>query len=191
MTRKIEIDLLVLDLTTCDRCVGSDRSIDTALDVVRDVLDVTDAAVDVRRTVVETAEQARELRFVSSPTIRVNGRDIAPGLSESTCESDACACGNVHIDCRLWSYDGEQHTQAPVGLIVDAVLGELYAGSRPARASDEKPYELPANLSAFYAEATPAVVSSCSSEEQATCCAASEKAACCSSPASEGGCECR
>jgi hypothetical protein len=40
-----------------------------------------------RKTLVETAEQARELLFVSSPTLRINGRDIALELKESPCGS--------------------------------------------------------------------------------------------------------
>jgi hypothetical protein len=38
-----------------------------------------------RRIHVRSVEQARELRFVSSPTIRVNGRDIASEPLESEC----------------------------------------------------------------------------------------------------------
>ncbi len=36
----------------------------------------SDAALQV--TVVETTDQARELRFPGSPTVRINGRDLEP-----------------------------------------------------------------------------------------------------------------
>jgi hypothetical protein len=66
------------------------------------VLDATGAAVEVRKTLVETAAQARELRFVSSPIIRINGRDLAFELKESSCGSEACTdgCGD-QIACRV------------------------------------------------------------------------------------------
>jgi hypothetical protein len=38
--------------------------------------------VDVRLVNVETPEDAQRLRFLGSPTIRVNGRDVEPGADE-------------------------------------------------------------------------------------------------------------
>ncbi|MGH2988455.1 MAG: DUF2703 domain-containing protein [Solirubrobacterales bacterium] len=192
-SEEITIDFLYLDLTTCTRCVGTDQSLETALDVVRDVLDATGAAVQVRKTLVETAVQARELGFVSSPTLRVNGRDIALELKESPCGSEPCGCGcDDDTACRVWTYRGEEYTQAPVGLIVDAVLGELYGGAaRPDLPADQA-YELPQNLVSFFADRGPASVDEvacCSPAEQGSCCEPSAKAECCA-PSTGGGCAC-
>jgi hypothetical protein len=41
MTRRLQIDFLVLDLTTCARCRGTGRSLESALLVVRDVLEAS------------------------------------------------------------------------------------------------------------------------------------------------------
>jgi hypothetical protein len=144
---EITIDFMFLDLTTCTRCVGTDRNLESALDIARDVLEATGAEVQVRKTLVETAAQARELRFVSSPTIRINGRDLAFELKESPCGCDACE----HIACRVWTYRGEEFTEAPVGLIVDAVLGEVYAGVGRRATTPDDAYELPENLQSFFA----------------------------------------
>ena len=67
---RLAIDFLFLDLTTCTRCLGADRSLGSALEVVRDVLQATGVEVEVNKVLVESEEQARALRFVSSPTIR-------------------------------------------------------------------------------------------------------------------------
>jgi len=75
--RAIEIELLALDLTSCTRCVGTLENIERAIDTVRPVLEVTGAQVNVRRLVIESEEQARQYRFVTSPTVRINGKDIA------------------------------------------------------------------------------------------------------------------
>jgi Domain of unknown function (DUF2703) len=144
--RTVAIEFLFLDLATCGRCRGTDASIDSALAAIEDVLHATGTRVDLRRIHVRTADQARELRFVSSPTIRVNGRDIALELIESACGEEACGCGQ----CRVWSYGGREYTEAPVGLIVDAVLGELYAAAPRADVHDAA-YQLPKGLERMFA----------------------------------------
>jgi Domain of unknown function (DUF2703) len=191
---EITIDFLFVDLTTCTRCIGTDRSLETALEIVRGVLDATGPAVEVRKTLVETAAQARELRFVSSPTIRINGRDLAFELKESSCGSEACTdgCGD-QIACRVWTYRGQEYTEAPVGLIVDAVLGELYGGAARAVGTPDAAYELPENLESFFAgKGQPSVEepSCCRPAERESCCEPSAKADCCG-PSTAGGCGCR
>jgi hypothetical protein len=51
---------------------------DLALERLRAVMAEEGVADDVEVVKVETEEQARELRFVGSPTIRVDGQDIDP-----------------------------------------------------------------------------------------------------------------
>lgn len=53
-----------------------------ALKLVAHVLDETGIAADVRRVDVADAESAEVHRFLGSPTIRVNGRDIEPGADD-------------------------------------------------------------------------------------------------------------
>ena len=190
----ITIDFLFLDLTTCTRCVGTDQNLESALGIVRDVLAATGATVEVRKTLVETAEQARGLRFMTSPTLRINGRDIALELKESPCGSEACSCGDgEQIACRVWTYRGREYLHAPVGLIVDALLGELYGGvTRPGPDAPER-YELPDNLEPFFTGMRQRSIEQsacCSQGEQASCCDASTKADCCG-PSTAEGCGCQ
>lgn len=49
-----------------------------ALDRLRQVMAERGVTADVEIIKVETEEQARQLRFVGSPTIRINGEDIDP-----------------------------------------------------------------------------------------------------------------
>ncbi|MDP9439371.1 MAG: DUF2703 domain-containing protein [Actinomycetota bacterium] len=125
-SRTVEVDYLYLDLTTCSRCRASDAGLDAAVEIVRPALDAVRATIEVRKTLVETEEQARALGFVSSPTIRVNGRDIAGEEPiESSCQECGELCGcDGGVDCRVWDYRGELHTEAPIGLIVEALLAE-------------------------------------------------------------------
>ena len=53
-----------------------------ALELVARVLDEIGIVANVRRVDVPDAESAQEQRFLGSPTIRVNGRDIEPGADD-------------------------------------------------------------------------------------------------------------
>jgi hypothetical protein len=155
---------------------------------VRRVLEITGTSVRVKKVVVESEEEARQHRFVSSPTIRVAGHDIAFDTLESKCESctDLCGC-TEGTSCRLWRYQGAEHTEAPVGLIVEALLRELASAQSGAVAVAEgASYELSANLRDFFAGkaagAAATASACCSTSAQATCCEPGEKASCCGEP---------
>jgi len=70
------IDFLYLDLSVCTRCQGTDQSLEDALAEVSGLLGAAGAEVIVNKINVTSEELAIQHRFVSSPTIRVNGRDI-------------------------------------------------------------------------------------------------------------------
>ena len=59
----LEIEFLFLDLTTCSRCLGADRSLASALTVVGEVLAASGVEVEVTKVLVDSEEQARALRF--------------------------------------------------------------------------------------------------------------------------------
>jgi hypothetical protein len=193
MNRTVEVDFLYLDLTTCSRCRGSGATLDAAVEITRPALDSVGASVEVRKTLVETEEQAREIGFVSSPTIRVNGRDVAGELIESSCSECGELCGcEGEVDCRVWDYRGETHTEAPTGLIVEAILAEV-GPSGGARSEETSLVDVPENLKRFFAGSGAARDASrcCSVEEQATCCDPAEKTACCGGAAGVSSCGCR
>lgn len=50
-----------------------------AVRLVRDVLAAEGVAADVREILVEDERMATELKFAGSPTIRINGREVAGG----------------------------------------------------------------------------------------------------------------
>lgn len=188
----IEIDFLYLDLDSCDRCIGTDRNLEQALVEVAEVLEGAGEHVVVRKTQVESEEQARELRFYSSPTIRVNGRDIALEFRESRCYAceDACGC-NGEVNCRVWVWKGEEYTAAPKGLIVDALLRAVYGGQHGLEPTGEPYAGVPEDMRRFFAGRRPkkqepangasAAPSSTyrAAVEQTACCEASERAHCC------------
>lgn len=146
--KPIKIDFLYLDTTVCGRCRDTEKALDEAVAGVAAVLSAAGYEVWVNKVNITTRESAVRYQFISSPTVRVNGNDIAVELRESVCEDCGELCGDT-VDCRVWVYNGVEYTAPPKELIVDAILREVYNAKRgePERAA----YRLPANLETFFA----------------------------------------
>jgi hypothetical protein len=174
--KQIEIEFLYVDIESCSRCKGTDANLTTALKMAQSLLDAADAGVTVRRTLVDSEEMAIKLGFVSSPTIRVNGRDIDVDLRESRCEdcTEICGCGE-DISCRVWRYKGEDYDVAPVPILLNAIMSAVYA---PSPAASER-RDLSNNLRKFFAAKRERTNVCCGPEKAAACCAPDEKTSCC------------
>jgi hypothetical protein len=180
--KRIEIEFLYLDLDVCTRCKGTDANLETALRILQEVLQSSGRDVSTRKVLVDSEETARKLKFLSSPTIRINSRDIALNFRETPCDScaGACACDGG-VDCRVWAYEGKEYTEAPVPLIVDALLSEIYESQSADRPASVRPFELSENLKHFFEAkaAKKAAESCCAAEEKTSCCEPSEESSCC------------
>jgi len=150
--RPLVVELLALDLSTCGRCTGTDRNIESAVKDLRPVLAETGVDLQFRRTVVETADQAIALRFRSSPTMRINGRDVPIEFRESRCGDCISLAGgsSCSVDCRVWVWRGQEYTEAPKGLVVDAILRAYPPTTDPSAVPANQPFELPDNLNRFF-----------------------------------------
>ena len=186
--QRINIDFLYIDLEVCERCIKTNTNLEAALSEVSHILETVGVEVTLRKTLVASEAQAQALGFFSSPTIRVNSKDIALEFLESRCVScEACAC-NGTVNCRVWVFQGKEYNEAPKAMIIDAILREVY-GHMPAQESSAQPREVPEDLRRFFkgkaakegsaaAEESPC----CPPAEQAVCCEASDKPACCGTP---------
>lgn len=144
--KSIIIDFLYLDVTVCERCQGTDKNLDEAIDEVANILKATNVEVKVNKINVNTEELARQYKFVTSPTIRINGNDIQMDYKESLCESCGDLCGD-DVDCRVWIYQGNEYTKPPKAMIIEAILKTIYGGENT---KQEIEYTLPDNLKNFY-----------------------------------------
>ncbi len=148
--RSLEVEFLYLDLSTCGRCRGTDKALDEAVAEVSPILETTGVVLHLKKTHVGSEQQARDLAFVISPTIRINGRDIQPEIEESLCGDCGDLCGDS-CDCRVWRYRGATYTAPPKALIVEAILRVLYGGGDAASIAPEQRDEVPDNLKRFFA----------------------------------------
>ena len=146
--RRVVIDFLYLDLSVCEWCKGTDKSLEEALNDISNVLQASGIEVVVNKINVTSEELAIKHKFISSPTIRVNGKDIQMEVRESLCDSCGDLCGD-NVDCRVWVYNGEEYTIPPKALIIEGILKSVYGGETIP--NEEVEYALPENLKKFYA----------------------------------------
>lgn len=149
---KLTLEYLYLDRTSCTRCRGTNDSLEAAAALLRPVLRALGAELEVSRVHVTSAAQAESVGLRTSPTLRVNGRDLQPDFAESRCGSCsdlAPAAGGV--ECREWTWGGRTWTEAPVGLIVEGVLRAVLT-PEPGEAP---PAGLPENLRRFFEAGEP------------------------------------
>jgi len=78
------------------------------LRLVREVLGELGLSVDIREVPVETAEEAQSRRFIGSPSIRVDGRDIEP---------EARGRRDFGLSCRMYGDSGVP----PKALLIEAL----------------------------------------------------------------------
>jgi hypothetical protein len=194
--RHVDIDFLFLDLNTCTRCLGTNENLETAIDSVKQVLMLTGAQLNVNKVLIDSEEKAHAHQFLTSPTIRVNGRDIALETKESLCDSctDLCGC-EEGTECRIWVYQGQEYTEAPVAMIVEAILQEVYAAPQKPTMASVKFEEVPKNLRDFFAgqamQAANTASSCCQAEKMDACCEPLDKADCCGEVSQTGSCGCQ
>ncbi len=145
--RVIKIDYLYLDLHTCDRCVGTDVVLEAVIRELTPAFALAGYTIQYRKTEIATAQDAVLNRFVSSPTIRVNGCDICGEVQENDC---GC-CGEIsgtQVDCRVFAYDGDLYEVPPKAMLAEAILKMAFTASTD---NGLGPYELPQNLKNFFA----------------------------------------
>lgn len=146
--KQVEIDFLYLDLSVCQRCQGTERNLMEAIDEVSGVLKAAGYEVWVNKINIISRELAVKYEFVSSPTIRINGRDIVLEVNETVCADCGDLCGES-VDCRSWVYDGVEYPEPPKAMLIAAILKEVFAENKEPK-TDKTSYVLPENLEVFF-----------------------------------------
>lgn len=144
--KKIVIDFLYLDLSQCTRCQGTDDTLELALNEVAGQLEESGYMVSVNKVQINTPDLARKYRFLTSPTIRVNGRDIQMDIVESNCKSCGDLCGDS-VDCRVWVYQGKEYDIPPNELIIEGIMSVI---DNHEMVEDNSKYVMPENLVKFF-----------------------------------------
>ena len=184
---ELVIDFLYLDLSTCTRCINTNKNLEAALINVSSILSNAGNNIVLNKTLIENEEQAIQHKFELSPTIRINGKNIDIENRESICDScsDLCSC-EEGTSCRVWYYKGKEYNEAPVEMIIDAILTEVYSNKN--NTEEKENYKVPQNLKTFFNSKSES--SCCDSETLETCCETEEKADCCGETQTTSSCNC-
>lgn len=147
----LNVDLVAIDMETCARCVPTGDQLQAAVRLLSPVADALGIELRHHVIVVQTPEEAKEQALLSSPTIRLNGRDVAQDIRESVCES----CGdltdnNAMIDCREWHYRGKVYFAAPLPMLLEAIMGAMLNIDRAPPVVSTPLETLPKNLQRFF-----------------------------------------
>ncbi len=119
----------ILYLMDCPWCVKTKK-------LVMDSLDELGVKSEVEEILIDTDQKAKRYKFVGSPTIRINGKDIQEEVSKGRClpceemaektkgttkfVKQECKCG-----CRTYFYRGKQYPYSPKGLIKEAIKASI------------------------------------------------------------------
>lgn len=147
--RRLEIAFLYLDLEVCSPCRSTETNIEEALNEVAGILKSTGVEVVVKRTHIQSLEQAVELGFLASPTLRINGKDLQLNFKENYCATCSQVSG-ARTDCRVFLYQGQAYSAPPKAMIIEAVLQEMYGGSQLEAAKIVRPENALENLKRFF-----------------------------------------
>jgi len=144
---KITVKYLYLDLKTCDRCIGTENALDEVMLTLTPAIRLAGYNVEYRKIEMKTAELAEQYRFLSSPTIRVNGHDICISVAENSCGCCSEISG-TDVDCRVFEYNGEKYEVPPNEMIAEAVLKTIFVKDEAGYSCGD--YKLPENLKNFF-----------------------------------------
>lgn len=146
----LNIDFLYLDLSSCQRCLQTESTLEKSIARVKEMLESAGYKVILNKIHVDSIEKAKEYHFLSSPTIRMNGKDIISNLIESNCQDCGELCGN-EIVCRDWVFEGVRYQDPPEPMILRAILKEIF---QPSLKKQSEHYEVPQNLRKFFDKLT-------------------------------------
>ena len=147
MKKEVKIEYLYLDLDVCERCVGTDKVLDEVVFAITPVLEMAGYKINYEKIEMTTVKDAVKYKFLSSPTIRVNGQDICSIVKENDCSCCSDISG-TSVTCRIFTYEGIDYEVPPKKMLVNGILKILYAFEIENNQQEE--YSLPKNLKDFY-----------------------------------------
>ncbi len=143
--KKLLIEYLYLDLETCERCMRTDKILDSAVELLRPVLDAAGFQIEYHKVLIENEELAQKYHFRSSPTILVDGIDIFGSIQENDCGCCSDIAG-TDIKCRVFESEGKYYDSPTKSMFLNAILKKVYGVSDDVK----EEYALSENLKKFF-----------------------------------------
>lgn len=147
--KTINVKYLYLDLNTCNRCIDTDVVLDGVIEILTPALSLAGYALEYEKIEITNADAAARFRFLSSPTILVNGKDICGEVAEAPCSCCSQISGS-DVDCRIFHYEGKNYDVPPAAMLAEGILKQVFSPSAEESRCCAAPYTLPENLSRFF-----------------------------------------
>lgn len=142
--KTIAIEYLYLDLTVCDRCIGTDAVLRNVIRKLTPAFELAGYKIELDTVEIKDMELAERHRLETSPTIRVNGNDICTAFKESDC--GCCGdIGGVPVDCRVFVHEGEEYDVPPESMVAEGIIRYAFSD-----AAVKPGYRMPENLVRFF-----------------------------------------
>lgn len=135
--KPVIIDFLYIDADTANRWQDSLSTLNESIVELSSLLNSSGLYIKVNKTLIDTADSAVEHRFVCSPTIVINGVDIAETTQSSIDDANQ----------RVWLYKGAKYDTVPKPLVISAIIKAIYGATIPII---ERPYSVPSNLEKYF-----------------------------------------
>ena len=146
--KTINILLLYLDLSVCDPCQGTESTLEKSIDEAAKILKESGYGINLEKIHIKTKELAKKHKFLTSPTIRINGKDIQLDFKEALCATCGTLTKESNVNCRKWLYKGKSYSYPPKDMIVGAIM-DYVKGKKKAEMSDKR-YIMPDNIKNFF-----------------------------------------
>ncbi len=154
--KTLKVDFLFLDESICEPCGSTSKAIAEAIEMLDKPLKSMGIDLQVEKIHVADKEIAIAEKLLSSPTIRVNGKDIDPARTEDDCPTCGTLAGDAtSVSCRTWHWQGKVYQAAPIGKVVEEIMAAaLYSPDNKDcgcnDSKDARDFELPDNLKNFF-----------------------------------------
>jgi hypothetical protein len=145
--KRVLIEYLYLDLQTCERCIGTDHVLDEVMLTLTPALKLAGYQVEYNKIEMKTTEITERYRFLSSPTIRINGHDVCMSVKENSCGCCSDISG-TDVACRVFEYNGETYEIPPKEMLAESILRAVFGQVESGCSCGN--YELPENLKLFF-----------------------------------------
>jgi len=155
-TSDLLVEFLFLDEDVCQPCSGTARALEEAVQITSAPLAVMGLNLQIKKIHVINKKMAIAHKLLTSPTIRINAKDIDPARTEGECGTCGdLAGGETTVNCRNWDWRGEVYQNAPVGKIVEAIMEAAVKATKTGieccdSAITQDNYIVPENLEAFF-----------------------------------------
>lgn len=120
----VTVELFALDTEHCTPCRTAVDELDVAAARLRELPAVRSRRITTTVVRLTSAEHARRLGVVGSPTVRVAGHDVQLDVEEHPCGT-CTELARTPVDCRTYLWEGERYDHPPADLVVAAVLRHL------------------------------------------------------------------